>query len=63
MSIYMNMTYAPLYYGIKGKQNLDRIVQENLEVTAPWDEVKDELSKSALDLLLKTGRLRATLRT
>ena len=50
MSIYKNMTYAPLYYGIKGKQNLDRIVQENLEVTGLWEEVRDELSKSALKL-------------
>ena len=50
MSIYKNMTYAPLYYGISGKQNLDKIVRENLEVTGLWEEVKDELSKSALKL-------------
>jgi phosphate transport system ATP-binding protein len=50
MSIYKNMTYTPLYYGIKGKQNLDRIVQKNLEITGLWDEVKDELGKSALKL-------------
>ena len=50
MSIYKNMTYAPLYYGVTGKQNLDTIVQENLTVTGLWDEVKDELHKSALKL-------------
>ncbi len=50
MSIYKNMTYAPLYYGTKGKQNLDRIVQKNLEITGLWEEVKDELGKSALKL-------------
>ena len=50
MSIYKNMTYAPLYYGITGKQNLDKIVRENLEVTGLWEEVKDELGKSALKL-------------
>ena len=50
MSIYKNMTYAPLYYGITGRQNLDKIVRENLEVTGLWDEVKDELGKSALKL-------------
>ena len=50
MSIYKNMTYAPQYYGITGKKNLDRIVQENLEVTGLWEEVKDELGKSALKL-------------
>ena len=50
MSIYKNMTYAPLYYGVKGRKELDRIVHENLEVTGLWDEVKDELNKSALKL-------------
>ena len=50
MSIYKNMTYAPLYYGVKGKQNLDNIVRETLEVTGLWEEVQDELGKSALKL-------------
>ncbi len=50
MSIYKNMTYAPLYYGVKGKKNLDEIVQRNLEITGLWDEVKDNLNKSALKL-------------
>lgn len=50
MSIQKNMTYAPLYYGVKGKQNLEKIVRENLEVTGLWEEVKDELNKSALKL-------------
>ena len=50
MSIYKNMTYAPQYYGVTGKQKLDKIVREKLEVTGLWDEVKDELNKSALKL-------------
>ena len=50
MSIYKNMTYAPLYYGIKGKNALDNIVQEKLEITGLWNEVKDELGKSSLKL-------------
>ena len=50
MSIYKNMTYAPLYYGMKGKKNLDTLVQETLEVTGLWEEVKDELNKNALKL-------------
>ena len=50
MSIYKNMTYAPLYYGAKGKEALDKTVRENLEVTGLWEEVKDELNKSALKL-------------
>ena len=50
MSIYKNMVYAPQYYGIRGRQKLDQIVRENLEVTGLWQEVKDELNKSALKL-------------
>ena len=50
MSIYKNMTYAPLYYGVKEKQKLDEIVREKLEVTGLWEEVSEELSKSALKL-------------
>ncbi len=50
MSIYKNMTYAPLYYGAKGKQELDRLIQDTLEITGLWEEVKDELGKSALKL-------------
>ena len=50
MSIYKNMTYAPLFYGIHGKQKLDALVRDKLEVTGLWEEVKDELNKSALKL-------------
>ena len=50
MSIYKNMTYAPLYDGVKGKQQLETIVREKLEVTGLWEEVKDELNKNALKL-------------
>lgn len=50
MSIYKNMTYAPLYYGIKGRETLDAIVREKLEITGLWEEVKEELGKSALKL-------------
>ena len=50
MSVYKNMTYAPQYYGVTWKQELSRIVRENLEVTGLWEEVKDDLGKSALKL-------------
>ena len=50
MSIYKNMVYAPQYFGLRGKQKLDAVVRENLEVTGLWEEVKDELNKSALKL-------------
>ena len=50
MSVYKNMTYAPLYYGVKGRQALDKTVRQTLEVTGLWEEVKDELNISALKL-------------
>ena len=50
MSIYKNMTYAPLYYGVRKKAELERIVRENLEITGLYGEVKDDLNKSALKL-------------
>lgn len=50
LSIYKNMSYAPLYYGIRDKKELDRIIREKLEVTGLYDEVKEELGKSALKL-------------
>lgn len=49
-SIYKNMTYAPIYYGIKGKKELDEIVREKLILAGLYDEVKNELGKSALSL-------------
>ena len=49
LSIEKNMTYAPLYYGAP-KADLHQIVRENLEVVGLWDEVKDQLHKSALKL-------------
>lgn len=49
-SIYKNMTYAPRYYGIRERAKLDAIVEEKLRMTGLYDEVKDELKKSAMKL-------------
>lgn len=49
-SIYKNMTYAPIYYGIRDKRKLDKIVKEKLEYAGLYDEVYNELNKSALKL-------------
>ena len=49
-SIYKNMTYAPIYYGIKNKNQLDNLVKEKLMLAGLYDEVKDEINKSALSL-------------
>ncbi len=49
-SIYKNMIYAPKYNGIKSKKELERIAVEKLKMTGLFDEVSDELDKSALNL-------------
>ena len=50
MSIYDNIAYGPRTHGIKNKIQLDDIVEEALRGAAIWDEVKDQLKKSALGL-------------
>ena len=49
-SIYKNMTYAPIYYGIKDKNRLDNLVKEKLKLAGLYDEIKNEINKSALSL-------------
>jgi phosphate transport system ATP-binding protein len=50
MSIYDNIAYGPRIHGIKGKAELDEIVERSLEGAALFGEVKDRLKKSALGL-------------
>src|SRR5690554_5726616 len=50
MSIYENIAYGPRAHGIKDKNKLDSIVEDSLQKAALWDEVKDNLKKSALAL-------------
>lgn len=50
MSIFDNVAYGPKCAGIKNKDRLKVIVQEALEDAALYDEVKDKLTKSALEL-------------
>lgn len=47
-SIYENVAYGPKVNGIKG--NMDDLVEECLTRAALWDEVKDDLKKSAYAL-------------
>lgn len=49
-SIYNNIAFGPKYRGIKGKKQLDEIVESSLRRAALWDEVKDRLHDSALSL-------------
>ena len=50
MSVYDNIAYGPRTHGIKGKAQLDEIVERSLRDAAIWDEVKDRLKKNALGL-------------
>ena len=50
MSIYDNVAYGPRTHGIRDKKELDALVKKSLKGAAIWDEVKDNLKKSAMSL-------------
>lgn len=50
MSIFDNVAFGPRTHGIKNKKELYAIVERSLRQAAIWDEVKDNLNKSALSL-------------
>ena len=50
MSIYDNIAYGPRTHGITSRAKLDEIVENSLKGAAIWNEVKDNLKKSALSL-------------
>lgn len=50
MSIYDNIAFGPRTHGVRGKRELDKIVETALRQAALWDEVKDRLKKNALGL-------------
>jgi phosphate transport system ATP-binding protein len=49
-SIYENVIYGLRIQGINKKSTLDEVVESSLRRAAIWDEVKDNLDKSALSL-------------
>ncbi len=49
-SVYENVAYGPKCQGIKNKKELSKIVESSLKEAALWEEVKDDLNKSALSL-------------
>lgn len=49
-SVYKNMVYAPLYYGVKKKKELDELVEAFLKKAGLFDEVKDSLNMHASNL-------------
>ncbi|MCQ4925520.1 phosphate ABC transporter ATP-binding protein [Tissierella carlieri] len=50
LSIYKNMIYAPIYYGIKDKGQLQEIVEYNLKRVGLFEEINNELNMSAMKL-------------
>ena len=50
MSIFDNVAFGPRTHGVKNKKELYTIVERSLKQAAIWDEVKDNLNKSALSL-------------
>jgi phosphate transport system ATP-binding protein len=49
-TIYDNVAYGPRLQGTISKADLDNLVEKCLQGAALWDEVKDNLGKSALSL-------------
>jgi phosphate transport system ATP-binding protein len=49
-SIYENVVYGLRIIGINNRSHLDEVVERSLRRAAIWDEVKDNLHKSAADL-------------
>ena len=50
MSLYDNIAYGPRTHGIKNRAELDEIVEKSLRGAALFDEVKDDLKKSAMSI-------------
>ncbi len=49
-SVFENVAYGPRIHGVRSKSELAEIVEESLVRAALWDEVKDDLHKSAMAL-------------
>ena len=49
-SIYQNVAFGPKMLGMNRGLNLDEVVERSLCQAALWDEVKDDLKRSALTL-------------
>lgn len=49
-SIYQNVAFGPKIHGIRGRRELDEVVERSLIRADLWSEVKDRLHHNALDL-------------
>jgi len=50
MTIWDNVAYGPRLHGERSRSRLNEIVEKSLSDAALWDEVKDSLTRSALEL-------------
>jgi phosphate transport system ATP-binding protein len=50
LSIYENIVYGPRLAGVKERNRLNELVEQSLNASFMWDEVKDRLNTSALRL-------------
>jgi phosphate transport system ATP-binding protein len=50
MSVYDNIAYGPRLNGVRGRAELDELVESSLASAFLWDEVKDRLHGSGLKL-------------
>jgi len=49
-SVYDNVAFGPRVLGFHRQVNLDDLVEQSLRRAALWDEVKDKLNRSAMEL-------------
>jgi phosphate transport system ATP-binding protein len=49
-SIFENIAFGPRIHGLRGKSELEAVVEKSLKQASLWDEVKDRLHQSALEL-------------
>lgn len=47
MSIYDNVAFGPRLHGLRGKNELDRLVEKYLRLAGLWEEIKDRLDEPA----------------
>ena len=50
MSVYDNVAYGPRTFGVRGREELDHIVEDSLRRAAMWEELKNRLQGNALGL-------------
>jgi phosphate transport system ATP-binding protein len=49
-TIFDNVAYGPRAHGLRDREKIEEIVEDSLKAAVLWDEVKDDLDKSALAL-------------